>query len=283
MESFQAYLKEVPGITKVFSVTDMLKTLNRAFHGGDEAAFRVPDSATVVAQELLIVEGSADLDALLSRDRTRGRITARVAMDSSRELAHRMPEVEARMHEIFGEAARVTPTGIVYLMHEMEGYLLSSQAKSFLLAFLVITVAMTLAFRSFKLGALAMVPNLLPIVFVLALMPVLGIALDVGTVMIAGIALGLVVDDSTHFLYRLKEERKGVADNRQAIAGAMTLVGRPIVFTSIVLSLGFSVLVLGSFNPVTHFGVLAGMVIALAVFFDLVVLPAIVGLLRWSV
>jgi predicted RND superfamily exporter protein len=283
MESFQAYLKEVPGITKVFSVTDMLKTLNRAFHGGDEAAFRVPDSATVVAQELLIVEGSADLDALLSRDRTRGRITARVAMDSSRELAHRMPEVEARMHEIFGEAARVTPTGSVYLMHEMEGYLLSSQAKSFLLAFLVITVAMTLAFRSFKLGVLAMVPNLLPIVFVLALMPVLGIALDVGTVMIAGIALGLVVDDSTHFLYRLKEERKGVADNRQAIAGAMTLVGRPIVFTSIVLSLGFSVLVLGSFNPVTHFGVLAGMVIALALFFDLVVLPAIVGLLRSSV
>jgi predicted RND superfamily exporter protein len=62
----------------------------------------------------------------------------------------------------------------------------------------------------------------------------------------------------------------------------MSLAGRPIVFTSIVLSLGFSVLVFGSFNPVTHFGVLAGMIVMLAVVFDLVVLPALVGALRWS-
>jgi predicted RND superfamily exporter protein len=282
MESFQAYLREVPGITKVFSVTDMLKTLNRAFHGGEAQAFRIPDSATAVAQELLVVEGSADLDALLSRDRTHGRITARVAMDTSRELAHRMPEVEAHMHEVFGETASVTPTGIVYLMHEMEGYLISSQIKSFLLAFIVITLAMAGALRSFKLGALAMIPNLLPIVCVLALMPVLEIPLDVGTVMIAGVALGLVVDDSTHFLYRYQEERKRAPDSHHALAGAMSFAGRPIVFTSIVLSLGFGVLFFGSFNPVANFGVLAALVIALALVFDLVVLPAIVGCFRSS-
>jgi predicted RND superfamily exporter protein len=282
MESFQAYLRQVPGITKVFSVTDMLKTLNRAFHGGEEQAFRIPDSATAVAQELLVVEGSADLDALLSRDRTHGRITARVAMDTSRELAHRMPEVEAHMHEVFGEAASVTPTGIIYLMHEMEGYLISSQIKSFLLAFIVITLAMAGALRSFKLGALAMIPNLLPIVCVLALMPVLDIPLDVGTVMIAGVALGLVVDDSMHFLYRYQEERKRAPDARHALAGAMSYAGRPIVFTSIVLSLGFGVLLFGSFNPVANFGVLAALVIALALVFDLVVLPAIVGCFRSS-
>jgi predicted RND superfamily exporter protein len=235
IESFQAYLREVPGITKVFSVTDVLKTLNRAFHGGEERAFRIPDSPILVAQELLIVEGSADLDALLSRDRSRARISARVAMDASRELAHQMPEVEARMRRTFGEAATVTPTGIVYLMHQMEGYLLSTQVKSFLLAFAVVTVVMAAALGSLKLGALAMIPNLLPIAIALALMPVLGIPLDVGTVMIAGVALGLVVDDTT---------------------------------------------ILGSFNPVVNFGILAGLVIALAVFFDLVVLPALVGSLR---
>jgi len=277
MDRFQTYLKTVPGITKVISVTDMVKTLNRAFEGGREEEFRIPDSAAAVAQELLVVEGSDDLDALLSGDRTRGRITARVAMDSSRALAHSMPEVEAHMREIFGASARVTPTGIVYLMHQMEGYLLSSQMKSFLLAFLVITIAMAIGLRSLKLGALAMIPNLLPIVFVMALMPVLGISIDVGTVMIAGVALGLVVDDTTHFLYRLREQRTCAADTHDAIARSMNLTGRPIVFTSIVLSLGFSVLVLASFNPVVNFGILAGILIMLALFFDLVVLPALVG------
>jgi predicted RND superfamily exporter protein len=282
IESFQAYLREVPGITKVFSVTDVLKTLNRAFDGGQERAFRIPDSPILVAQELLIVEGSADLDALLSRDRSRARISARVAMDTSRELAHQMPEVEARMRRTFGEAATATPTGIVYLMHRMEGYLLSTQVRSFLLAFAVVTVVMAAALGSLVLGALAMIPNLLPITIALALMPVLGIPLDVGTVMIAGVALGLVVDDTTHFLYRFKEQRHQGADTREAIARAIHLTGRPIIFTSIVLALGFSVLILASFNPVVNFGILAGLVIALAVFFDLVVLPALVGSLRRS-
>jgi predicted RND superfamily exporter protein len=280
MESFQTYLKGVHGITKVFSVTDVLKTLNRAFHAGEEQAFRIPDSPALVAQELLVVDGTEDLDALLSRDRRRARITARVAMDSSRELAHKMPEIEARMRQTFGDAARVTPTGIIYLMHQMEDYLLSSQVKSFLLAFVVVTLAMAAALRSLKLGALAMIPNLLPIVVVLALMPVLDIPLDVGTVMLACVALGLVVDDTTHFLYRLKEQGRQTPDTREAIARAIDLSGRPIVFTSIVLTLAFSVLVLASFNPVTNFGILAGMVIVLALIFDLVVLPALVGYLR---
>jgi predicted RND superfamily exporter protein len=201
-------------------------------------------------------------------------------MHASRDLAHGMPAVEERMRQTFGGDARVTATGVVYLMHQMEGYLLSSQIKSFLLAFAVVTVVMAGALRSLKLARLAMIPNLLPIVLALALMPMLDISLDVGTVMLAGVALGLVVDDTTHFLYRLKEQRQRTADTRHAIAQAMNLAGRPIVFTSIVLSLGFSVLVFASFNPVTHFGVLASAVILLALVFDLLVLPAIVGALR---
>ena len=149
--------------------------------------------------------------------------------------------------------------------------------------FVVVTVGTAAALRSLTLGALAMIPNLLPILVVLALMPVLDIPLDVGTVMLAGVALGLVVDDTTHFLYRLKEQRREVSDVREAIARAMTLSGRPIVFTSLVLALGFPVLVLASFNPVTNFGILAGMVIVLALIFDLVVLPALVGFLRPSI
>jgi predicted RND superfamily exporter protein len=108
----------------------------------------------------------------------------------------------------------------------------------------------------------------------------LEIALDVGTVMIACVALGLLVDDSTHFLYRLREEADRTADTRHAVARAMNLSGRPIVFTSIVLSLGFLVLGFASFNPVINFGILASMVAVLGLVFDLVVLPALLGAIR---
>ena len=156
---------------------------------------------------------------------------------------------------------------------------LSSQIKSFLLAFTVISIAMFAMLRSLKLGILAMIPNLLPILFTMALMPILGIPLDAGTVMVAAIALGLVVDDTIHFLSRLKSEAERADGVKSAIARAMNSTGRPIVFTSVVLSLGFLVLVLASFNPLVNLGILLFIVITLALVFDLIVLPAIIGFL----
>jgi predicted RND superfamily exporter protein len=163
-------------------------------------------------------------------------------------------------------------------MERFQDYLLSSQMKSFGLAFIVIGLAMLIAFRSWRLGLLAMIPNFLPVLFVVGLMPVLGIALDVGTVMIASVALGLIVDDTIHFLYRFKVEAGRTGDVRSAIARAIQTAGRPIIYTSVVLALGFVVLVFASFNPVIHFGILATIVILLALAFDLVVLPAVMGL-----
>ncbi|MFQ5866108.1 MAG: RND family transporter, partial [bacterium] len=275
MEHFHTYLKEIDGITGVYSAVDMVKSLNRAFHGGDQRKFIIPASSIEVAQQLFIVEGSKDIAEFLSDDYSRGRIMARVEMNETQRLAHQMPEIEKRMQEIFGNTATVTPTGMVYLMNQMERYLLSSQIKSFLLAFVVISLAILVMLRSFKLAILAMIPNFLPILFTLAFMPFLGISLDVGTVMIAGVALGLVVDDTIHFLSRLKVEIKQPSDIKNAIANAINSAGRPIIYTSIVLSLGFLVLVLASFNPVVNFGILASIVIFLALVFDLVVLPAI--------
>lgn len=110
----------------------------------------------------------------------------------------------------------------------------------------------------------------------------LGISLDIGTVMVAGVALGLVVDDTIHFMSRLKHEMDRKGDVRSSIADSMEHAGRPIIFTSIVLSVGFVVLVMASFNPIIHFGILSSFVILFALLFDLVVLPAIMGFSRKS-
>jgi len=282
MKQFQDYLKSIEGVTGVFSPVDMVKSLNRAFHGGDGRYLRVPASRMTIAQQLFVVEGSREVASLLSDDYALGRISARVELNRSQQLAHMMPEIERNMRNIFGGAAEVKPTGVVYLMNRMEHYLLSSQIKSFLLAFAVIALTMILMLRSLPLGLLAMIPNFMPIMVTMGLMPVLGISLDVGTVMIACVALGLVVDDTIHFLSRLRSETTGKSDTRIAIGETMNATGRPIVFTSIVLALGFLVMTLASFNPIIHFGILSGLVILLALAFDLLVLPALLGFITWK-
>jgi len=229
-----------------------------------------------------MVEGSDDIRELLSDDYSTGRISARVEMNESQRLAHHVPEIERRMKDIFRGVATVEPTGLVYLMNRMEQYLLSSQIKSFFLAFALTAVIIMILLRSVKLGLMAMIPNFLPILFSLALMPRLGISLDVGTVMIAAIALGLVVDDTIHFMSRLKLEAARANDTRSGIARAMKGAGRPIIYTSIALCLGFSVLTLSSFNPIIHFGILSVIVISLALVFDLIFLPAVMGFFELS-
>lgn len=280
MESLEEYLRTVDGVTGVYSLVGMVKALDRAFYGGAQSFFRIPASATEVAQQLLLVEGSEEIDALLAGDGATARVVARIEMTRSQELSRQMPEIEQRAVELFGATATVTPTGMVHLTHRMERYLLSSQIKSLSLAFVVISLLMLAMLSSLRLALAALIPNLLPILFTLALMPWLGIPLDVSTVMIAVIALGLVVDDTIHLLTRLKAEVERAPGTRRALRRALTAVGRPIIYTSVALSLGFLVLVFASFNSMIHFGVLSATVIALALAFDLVVLPALVGFLH---
>ena len=280
MDRFQSFLEDIDGVTGVYSAIDLVKALNKAFSGGDDRKFAIPSTYAEVAQQMLIVEGSKDFEEFLSYDYSKGRIMARVEIGKSQKLAHRMPEIERRLEEIFADAADVAPTGVVYLMHKMENYILSSQIRSFALAFVVIIIALMIMLRSVGFGLLSMIPNFLPILFTMALMPLLGISLDIGTVMVASVALGLVIDDTIHFLARLRSEMEQSSDIKKSISNSISHVGRPIIYTSIVLSLGFSVMVFASFNPIISFGILSGIVILFAMIFDLVVLPAIIGLIR---
>ncbi|RME26409.1 MAG: hypothetical protein D6806_06320 [Deltaproteobacteria bacterium] len=279
MERFQEFLKQQVGITGAYSVVDLIKTLNRAVQGGADSQLEIPGSPAAVAQELLLVESEDELRSFVSSDYSRARISARVAMAQSRRLASETPAIEKKLREIFAGSAQVETSGLIYLMHRMEHYILDSQIKSFALAFLLVFLCLLVMLRSWRLGLLALVPNLLPIVFTLALMPLLSIPLDVGTVMIAGVALGLVVDDTIHFFARFRRRLRDGGQVGPAIVTTMETAGRPIVYTSVVLCMGFLVLALASFRPVVHFGVLTSIVIALALVFDLLVTPAIISLL----
>ena len=173
-----------------------------------------------------------------------------------------------------GPRLSIESTGYVKLMADMERYLFESQIESLTVAFIVITLMMFVLLRSVKLGLLAMIPNGLPILFGLGFMTLAGIPLDPGTIMIGSMALGLVVDDTVHFLVRL---RRSLADAPMpaAIERTMSQTGRPIIVTSVVLALGFATLGFGSFTPNVAFGVVSAVVILCALLADLLLLPAV--------
>jgi hypothetical protein len=232
-----------------------------------------------VSQELLVIEGTEELEQFLSYDYSKARIMARVRESEARGVYNRMPQIEEYVSETLGEEAKATTTGALLTHQRTEDYIVSSQIRSFILAFVVIQVVMTLILRSVRLGMLAMIPNFLPILFGTAMLPFLGMHLDIGTTMPAIITLGLVVDDSIHFLSRLSLGMNRTRDIKAAIAHSMKHTGRPIVFTSIVLGLGFLALLPAKFVPAANFGILSAIVIAAALIFDLVVLPAVMGFL----
>jgi predicted RND superfamily exporter protein len=277
----QAYLSDFDGVSGVYCGADLVRALNRAFSGGREDAYVIPSSVGEVTQQLFIIEGSEELEQFFSYDYSKARITVRVRDDRTRQIYDRSSEIERRVREIFGDRVNVTVTGTLYSVQQVDKYLVSGQIKSFLLAFVLIEVVMLIMLRSPKLGAYAMIPNFLPILFGTAMLPVLGIPLDIGTAMPAVVTLGLVVDDTIHFLSRLRLEMDRTDEIKDAVSRSLTHTGRPIVFTSMVLGLGFLAMLPAKFVPAANFGILSAIVIVLALVFDLIVLPALMSLV-WS-
>ena len=134
--------------------------------------------------------------------------------------------------------------------------------------------------RSAKLALFSMIPNFTPIFVGLGIMPLLNIPLDPGTTMIGSIALGLVVDDTVHFLVRFRRKMASGRSIESGIHETVLEAGRPITVTSFVLAISFLILLLGSFNPNINFGLVSAIIIMLALVADLMVLPAALKLVR---
>jgi len=192
---------------------------------------------------------------------------------TSSDACHALAE---RLRAELPDAPAVRLTGGIPLLVRVQVLLVETQARSFGLALAVVTGLLLLAFRSLGVVALSLVPNTLPIGVTLGLMGAAGIPLDTATVTVAGIALGLVVDDTIHLLHEYVRARAGGGDRPRAVAEALAVVGRPIAATTAAVALGFGAFVVAPFRPTLYFGLLIALTAVLALVCDLVVLPALV-------
>lgn len=167
-------------------------------------------------------------------------------------------------------------TGMVVLYNNMLQTLFRSQILTLGAVFVAIMVMFLVLFRSLKLALVGIVPNLLSAALVLGVMGWVGIPLDLMTITIAAITIGIGVDDTIHYIHRFGEEFPKDRDYWAAVGRCHGTIGRAMYYTSIIIILGFSVLVLSSFVPTIYFGVLTGTAMSVALLANMTVLPALI-------
>jgi hydrophobe/amphiphile efflux-3 (HAE3) family protein len=280
MEDLERYVNDLPGVTGSYSLCTYLKEMNRLMFGGDPRHFVLPSTRELVGQYLLLMESGDGLEEIVQSDYRVARISSRLRMRDGLALAKQVEGAEKYVRREFSESFQVEATGLVKVLNDMEKYLFSTQVRSFSIAFLVVLIMMAVVLKSVRLGVFAMIPNFLPILLTLGIMSAADIPLNMGTVCIASILLGVVVDDTIHFLYRLKKEVPHAEQVADAVQAAIRGVGVPLLSTSIILIIGFGALCFASFQPNVHFGYVAVTAVFLAFFCDVVILPAVIVLLQ---
>lgn len=276
VEAFQTWLQSRSWIDTTISLIDIIKDTNRALFGGDQAAYRLPETKEIVAQEIFLytmgLPQGMDLNNRMSLDNRSLRLTAMSKLHDSKTVLQKISEIENKAKEM-GLTAWVS--GKMPLTHSINPAVVYSFFSSIAMAFAFIVVLMILVLRSFKLGLLAMIPNLVPLVFGAATMTLLGRQLDIGTVLVASTCLGIAVDDTIHFLVKYNQHIKKGATSEIALAQTLTSSGQALIVTTVILVSAFGCFSFASFMPNVNFGILTSIVLSLALLLDLILLPAL--------
>ncbi len=167
----------------------------------------------------------------------------------------------------------ITITGILLLYNNMLQSLFDSQIKSLGFVMLIIASMFLILFRSIKLMIIGIIPNLLSALLVLGIMGIINLPLDMMTITIAAITVGIAVDNSIHYIYRFKEEFENIETYEDTVKTCHSSIGRAIFFTGITVIFGFSILILSNFIPTIIFGTLTGLAMLVALVLVLTLLP----------
>lgn len=255
------HLHTLPQATSVYSPWSGLQSMRPEQLSNDQQ-LRVIATLLPLA---LPLDSWLNVDAQVIRLSLR---TRAMASDRFLTLARRVK------HQTTAAGLPAQLTGTTYLLAQMSRTLVTTQLRSLGLAIFLILSTIAITLRSWRLGLFAAIPNLLPSLIVFGLMGWCGIGLSTATTMIASVALGLVVDDTIHLLYRYRQASRAGHLPPQAMTEAIRHTGRALVMTTLILTLGFWAGLVGSFKPTVSFSFLTGLTMVLALVADLLVLPA---------
>jgi uncharacterized protein len=277
----EAYLRQEEKMEHVVSLASFVKLMHQGFFSEDPKEYRVPDTREGVAQ-LLLLNGDRKLDQYVDGARRWVRLVARHSNHSAIEQMKMFDRVRARLQSAFpasqGYQAEVTGDSRVRVLANR--HVVATQTTGLGLAFILIFGPIFIAMRSIRIGMLSIPSNLFPIGLVLGIMGWFDIPLNSHTAMIAPITLGMVVDDSIHFLQSLRDQTRGSGDVRGPLEQALRSKLAAVFVGCLVFVSGFSLLLLSQFPPVIWFGLLTGLSVFFGLVGELLVTPPL-ALLAW--
>jgi hypothetical protein len=284
IDRLEEQLRRFPHVRKVTSVADYVKRIHRELNEGRPDANVVPHDGDTIAQELFVFalggEGRHELARVVASDYSRAQISIKLESMSSDVVLEQVEEADRLAKLAFaGTGITALTTGSGRLFSTLDHYLVTSQLSSFATAFVTVFAVIFVVFRSARFGFLTIVPNLLPVLAVLGVMGYLDISMNVATVMLGSVALGVVDDDTIHFINRYRREMAAGAGTDEAIRTATAHEGRASLTTALINSCGFGVLLLSEYRPTAWFGGLLALTLAVAFLAEVFILPATIKLL----
>jgi len=271
-------------VGKTLSLSDILKEINKALNENRDAFYSIPDNRQLIAQEFLLFEnsGSDDLEDFIDSQFSKARLTIKMPWADAILYDDFLTDLGERFHKTFGADTAITLTGMNTLLSRTMSATIFSMAESYVIAAAVITVMMILLIGNVRIGLVSMIPNLTPIILTLGLMGWLGLPLDLFTMLIGSIAIGLAVDDTIHFMHNYRRYHHATGSVREAVRKTLLTSGRAMVVTTIVLSIGFFLYMAANLSNLVNFGLLTGFTIITALLADLFLAPALMKELHRS-
>lgn len=276
----QAWLEAQPESGQVNSLVDFHKRINQALNFDDPAYHRLPETREMAAQFLLLYDNSGsdeDLTDLKDFSERWLRVSVPIVNMNASTTSDFLQRAKQHINDQYPDLD-VQMSGSLVMYNAQDNYINQGMFQSFLVALLIISISFIVLFRSVKYGLIALVPSVVPILITGALLVLLDIPLNLGTMVVGAMTMGIAVDDAIHMMNRYLRGRRAGLASFEAIEQALNQAGRAVIFTSIVLVIGFSVMLLGSFIPYIYTGLFAASIMALALVGDLIFLPAVLHL-----
>ncbi|MEP0355763.1 MMPL family transporter [Paraglaciecola sp.] len=277
VEKFSEWLRAQPEVDHVSTIADTYKRLNKNMNKDDLAFYTLPDDRELAAQYLLMYEFSLpyglDLTNQLDLNKSATRIMTTIKNLGSKELTG----LEQRAHIWFDENADeytlIVASPNLMFAHIGEANM-ESMLKGSIVALILISILLVLALKSWRMGLVSLLPNLLPACIGFGIWGLYSGEVNLGLSIVLSMTLGIIVDDTVHFLTKYDYARKSGEDTQESVRYAFASVGKALWVTTLVLAVGFSVLTFSPFAVNSEMGLLTSIIIVVALVVDFLFLPA---------
>jgi len=270
-----------PYVEKTLSTADIIKEANRASHTDIPAALQLPGNAGTDARHLMELQSSGTelLDKFTDNDFSLIRYTAMMFWNDAAVDVEFMRDLEQKIGELFDKSVEVMVTGAVSISSRVIDSMMSNLAIGYVLAFGIISFFMIVAVEDVKLGLVAMVPNMIPIIFGLGIMGHMGIPLNTYNLIGGSIVIGVSVDDTIHFFHNFRNYYKKTGDVETAVTETLRTAGRALLTTTLILVSCFWLRLFSPLKVISDFGLVMGFSLLIAFLADVLMAPALLEIM----